>query len=99
MRTLYRSAAAFLILGVGLLSITLALKRSEASPAVASSHTSIAQQSEAPRWEYKIVAAQSSDALIVQANQNGAESWELVNAVHATDTNLKWVGIFKRRRQ
>ena len=91
MRTPYRSAAAFLILGVALLSITLALKRSDASP--------LAQQSEAPHWEYKVLAAQSSEALMLQANQSGAESWELVNAVHVTDSNLKWVGFFKRRKQ
>jgi hypothetical protein len=97
MRTLYRSAAAFLILGVALLSITLALKRSDASPAAAASNPSAAQQSEAPRWEYKVVAAKSSEGLLVQANQDGTASWELVSAVHVTDSNLKWVGFFKRQ--
>jgi hypothetical protein len=99
MRTLYRSAAAFLILGVALLSITLALKRSDASPAAAASNPSAAQQSEAPRWEYKVVAAKSSEGLMMQANQDAADSWELVNITHVTDSNLKWVGFFKRRKQ
>jgi hypothetical protein len=98
MRTLYRSAAAFLILGVALLSITLALKRSDASPAIAASHASLAQPSEAPRWEYKVVAAKSSEGLMMQANQDAADSWELVNITHVTDSNLKWVGFFKRRK-
>jgi len=96
MRTLYRSAGAFLILGVALLSTTLALRWSDASPAAASSDTLLAQRSEASRWEYKVVAAQSSEALMVQANQNSAESWELVNIVHVTDSNLKWIGFFRR---
>jgi hypothetical protein len=98
MRTLYRSAAAFLILGVALLSITLALKRSDASPAAAASNPTAAQQSEAPRWEYKVVAAKSSEGLMMQANQDAADSWELVNITHVTDSNLKWVGFFKRRK-
>jgi hypothetical protein len=54
MRTLCRSAAAFLILGVALLSITLALKRSDASPAAAASNPTAAQQSEAPRWNTRL---------------------------------------------
>jgi hypothetical protein len=99
MRTVYRSAAAFLILGVALFSITLALKRSDAPTVVASSNTPVTQQSEAPRWEYKVVTAKSPEALMLQANQDGAESWELVNLVHVTDSNLKWVGFFKRRKQ
>jgi hypothetical protein len=99
MRALYRSAAACLILGVALLSIPLALKPSDTSTVVASSNTALAQPREAPRWEYKTLAAKSPEALMVQANQNVAESWELVNAVHVTDSNLKWVGIFKRRKQ
>jgi len=98
MHTLYRSAAAFLILGVAVLSITLALQRSDASLAVASSHTPLPQPSETPRWEYKIVSAKSTEGLMVQADQDGAESWELVSVVHATDSNLKWVGFFKRRK-
>src|SRR5262245_53285592 len=97
MRTLYRSAAAFLILGVAVVSLTVALKQSDASPALASSNTPPAQVSEASHWEYKMVSAKSSEALMVEANRNSAGSWELVNVVHVTDSNLKWVGFFKRR--
>ena len=70
MRTLYRSASALLILGVALLSITLALKRSGPSSAAASSNAALAQQAEAPRWEYKLVSAKSSEGLMMQANQD-----------------------------
>ena len=97
--TLYRSAAAFLILGVAVVSITLALARSDAPPALASSNTPPAQQSEVRHWEYKIVSAKSSEALMAEANQNSATSWELVNVVHVTDSNLKWVGFFRRPKQ
>jgi len=97
MRILYRTAAALLILGVALLSITLALQRSDAAPALASSNPPPAQQNEGPRWEYKVVSAKSSEGLLVQANQDGTASWELVSAVHVTDSNLKWVGFFKRQ--
>ena len=42
------------------------------------------------------MSAKTSDTLLAQANQAGAESWELVNVVHRTNSNLEWVGFFKR---
>jgi hypothetical protein len=35
---------------------------------------------------------------MMQANRDAADSWELVNITHVTDSNLKWVGFFKRRK-
>ena len=92
-----RSTAIFLFCAA-LLVMTLALNRSGASSTIASA--SVAQSSEPAQWEYQTMVAKSPEALIMQANQGGTQSWELVSAVHVLNTDrYQWVGFFKRLKR
>jgi hypothetical protein len=95
-RMIPRIAAVFLVLSAALLVMTLALKRSEAS-----SPGPVAAQAETTsQWEYQTMAAQSPEELAAQANRGGAQSWEMVSAVHVLNTNrYQWVGFFKRLKR
>ena len=98
MKSLFsRPAAAFLV-PCTLLALALVLTRVDTSHVRASANAPAAQQSAAPaRWEYQTLAAKSPEALVALANQGGADSWELVSAVHVLNTNqYQWVGFFKR---
>jgi hypothetical protein len=78
--------------------MTLALNKSDASPAIASA--TVAPSSEPAHWEYQTMVAKSPEALVTQANQGGSQSWELVSTVHVLNTDrYQWVGFFKRLKR
>ena len=92
-----RSTAVFLFCAA-LLVMTSTLNSSDASPTIASA--SVAQSSEPAHWEYQTMVAKSPEALVTQANQGGAQSWEMVSAVHVLNTDrYQWVGFFKRLKR
>ena len=101
MRTISRSAVIFLVLSAALLVVTVALQRSEAFPALASSPAPRAPQAgPISQWEYQTMVAKSPEELVGQANRGGTDSWEMVSAVHVLNTNrYQWVGFFKRLKR
>jgi len=51
--------------------------------------------SENQQWEYKMVVAVSEQDVVDQANQLGAQEWELVSVVRVTGSPA-WRAFFKR---
>jgi hypothetical protein len=51
--------------------------------------------SDSQQWEYKMVSAVSEQDVVDQANQLGAQEWELVSVVHVTGSPA-WRAFFKR---
>lgn len=65
------------------------------SKAVALSVSAAPVTNEAQEWEYKMINARSEQDVIDQANQLGAESWEMVSVVRVSGTPA-WRAFFKR---
>jgi len=56
------------------------------------------ERDESPEWEYKMITAASERDVVDQANQFGAQEWELVSVVRVSSPPL-WRAFFKRPKK
>jgi hypothetical protein len=68
------------------------------SQAIALNTSSAPENTEVEDWEYKMITAPTEQDVLNQANELGADSWELVSVVHVTNPSA-WKAFFKRPKR